>query len=122
MDKKTQRSVNYYKVHLRNAGFEEDLKDYGSTTFSFHKFYKPGYEVWILKDYTNQHLDICCVKCERGKVPEINIACTYKNSTFMVEKADLNSLFKIICKHEPETWIKVFAEYNTNCILGALDG
>ena len=122
MDKKKQRSVNYYMVHLTNAGFEEDSNDYGTAAFSFRKFYKPGYEVWILKDYTNQHLDICCVKCERGKIPEINIACTYKNSTFMVEKTDLNSLFKIICKHEPETWIKVFAEFNTNRILGVLDG
>lgn len=45
MDKKKQRSVNYYKVHLKNAGFEEDSNDYGTTAFSFRKFYKPGYEV-----------------------------------------------------------------------------
>lgn len=122
MAKKKQRSVNYYRVHLTNAGFEEDPKDYGTASFGFRKFYKPGYEVWILKDYTNQHLDISCMKCERRKAPEINIACTYKNYTFMIQEVDLTDLFKIVCKHEPETWIKVFSEYNTNSILGVLDG
>lgn len=122
MTKKKQRSVNYYKVHFTNAGFEEDSKDYGLSSFSFRKFYKTGYEVWLLKNHTNQHLDISCAKGERNKVPEINIACTYKNYTYMVQEADLNTLFKIICKHESETWIRVFTEYNTNRILGVLDG
>ena len=122
MVKITQRSVNYYRVHLINAGFEEYSTDYGTESFNFRRFYKSGYEVWILKDNTNQHLDMSCVKCVRGKALEINIACTYKNSRFLVEEVDLNTLFKIVCKHEPETWIKVFAEFNTNRILGVLNG
>lgn len=119
--------TEHAKQQLLLSGFETSGKDWGlDKYYQFWKFYKKDGHVWLLKNYDPHTENIACMvgdPDDGGFNPNsLGIACSFNNGKWITQNMDAELLLDMICRNEPETWIKIFSEYEANRILGVLDG
>ena len=118
--------INYAEQQLRLTGFKTDGKDWGlDKHYKFFKFHKKDGYVWLLENYEPHTEHIACIigdPDDGGVNPNIlGIACSYNNGKWITQNMNAELLLEMICHNEPETWIKIFSEYEANRILGVLN-
>lgn len=120
-------NLEFVEKYLLKAGFVKDSQDYGTLRNGAHgyyyfKYYKRCGEVWVMKTYDEDEIYIgCLIRDEKAEKPVMAVACNYDGGRWIVINMDLWLLLVKICRNEPETWTKIFSEYDVEETLKVLD-